>query len=263
MVRLRRLSRRRSSRREEGRFLIDGPVLLSEAMDAGTKLEAVYAEPDADPGLLRRLRAAGVEVVPVASGSLAKVLDLVNPRSIVAVAGQRAGDLASLLSTAASTRRPVLALVGLQDPGNAGTLIRVAEASGCAGVLFTDGSVDAWNPKVVRASAGSVLRMALAEGVQPSELIASADTHGLPLVSTVAHGGSAPEDAALGAGFVLLVGSEAQGVPGEVSAAASVSVTIPMEGSVESLNAAVAGALVAFEAARQRRTTSRIAPSDG
>jgi TrmH family RNA methyltransferase len=179
------------------------------------------------------------------------------------VACQKAADLRSVLVEAASTGRPVLALVGMQDPGNAGTLIRVAEASGCAGVVFTEGSVDVWNPKVVRASAGSVLRMAVAEGVRASELQAAADIHGLPTVATVALGGSAPEDVELGTGCVLLVGSEAHGVPEQVSAVAGVPVTIPMEGSAESLNAAVAGALVCFEAARQRRDASQIAPSDG
>ena len=252
-MRLRRLSRRRSSRREEGRYLIDGPVLLAEALEAGVGLEAVYAEPDADHVLLERVSSAGVEVVPVADAALKKVLDLVNPRSVVAVALQRKAALEEVLAAAGADLGPVLALVGLQDPGNAGTLIRVAEASGCVGVVLTDGSVDAWNPKVVRASAGSVLRVALCDAVALADLLAGISEHGLETIVTVAGGGAPPETTPMSGGCVVIVGSESSGVPSEVAEAATSPVTIPMAGSVESLNAAVAGALVLFEAARQRR----------
>lgn len=260
LVRLRRLSRRRSSRREEGLYLIDGPVLLSEALEAGIEIVSVYAEPDADRGLLERLGRARIEVVPVADSGLKKVLDLVNPRSLVAVARQRRAELSSVLSAAVAGSRPVLALVGLQDPGNAGTLIRVAEAGGCAGVLLTEGSVDPWNPKVVRASAGSVMRVELCDSIEVSDLlVAMAELH-LESVVTVATGGSAPEATPMSGSCVVIVGSESHGVPSEVVQAATSTVTIPMAGSVESLNAAVAGALVVFEASRQRRDATIAKP---
>lgn len=228
-------------------------------------LDAVFAEPGAEPGLLTAVRSAGVEVVPVAEGALRKVLDVVNPQPVVAVAHQRHAELRAVLRAATARREPVLALVGLQDPGNAGTLVRVAEAAGVAGVVFGAGSVDAWNPKVVRASAGSVLRVPLVEGVEPPDLLAAARAASLAVVATTATGGVAPEGLDLGGPALLLVGSEAHGLPQVLLDAADQRASIPMLGRVESLNAAVAGALLAFEAARQRRagTDYRSAPADG
>lgn len=218
-------------------------------------------EPDADPELITRVRGAGVPVTEVAGGSLRKVLDLVTPQSVVAVAEQQHADLRSLLEDAHSRGRPLMALVGIQDPGNAGTLVRVAEATGCAGAVFTEGSVDPWNPKTVRATAGALLRVPVAEGVAPATLVELAGEVGPPLVATIAHGGGSPDGLDLSGAKVILVGSEAHGLPAELLEAAQMTVTIPMEGEVESLNAAVSGALLGFEAARQRRGAEPVEPS--
>jgi TrmH family RNA methyltransferase len=233
-------------------------VLLAEALKSGTILEDVYSEPDADPELISRVRAAGVQVTEVAAGSLRKVLDLVTPQSVVAVAEQRHADLRSLLEDAQRRGCPVMTLVGIQDPGNAGTLVRVAEATGCAGVVFTEGSVDPWNPKTVRATAGALLRVPVSEGVAPATLVELAGEVGPPLVATIARGGGTPDGVDLSGANVILVGSEAHGLPAELLEAAQLTVTIPMEGEVESLNAAVSGALLGFEAARQRRAAESV-----
>ncbi len=253
MKQLRRLSGRRSARRAEERFLIDGPVLLNEAIRAGTPIDVVYAEPGADPSTISEVGTAGVPVVEVEAGVLRKVLGVVTPQSVVAVAQQSSVDLSEMLDAAVVDERAVLALVGIQDPGNAGTLVRVAEASGCAGVVLTVGSVDLWNPKTVRASAGSVLRVGASCDVTTQELISMTAERGIGIVATVAHGGGEPGSTDLTGARVILVGSEAHGLPPELRVEAGVTVTIPMEGSVESLNAGVSGALIAFEAARQRR----------
>ena len=228
-------------------------------------LDAVFAEPGAEPGLLAAAGAAGVEVVAVDEGVLRKVLDVVNPQPVVAVAHQLHAELGPVLRAARGGRVPVMALVGLQDPGNAGTLVRVAEAAGAAGVVFGAGSVDAWNPKVVRASAGSILRVPVVEGIEPADLLAAARAASLTVVATTASGGLAPEGLDLGGPALLLVGSEAHGLPQGLVDGADQRVSIPMLGRVESLNAAVAGSLLAFEAARQRRagTDFRSAPADG
>jgi len=238
---------------------------VTEAVAADVTLDAVFAEPGADPALLAALRSAGVEVVDVAEGALRKVLDVVNPQPVVAVAHQIQAQLGSVVRAARERRAPVLGLVGLQDPGNAGTLVRVAEAAGCAGVVFSSGSVDVWNPKVVRASAGSILRVPVVEGVEPTDLVAAGHGASLTVVATTAGAGTAPEDLDLAGPALLLVGSEAHGLPRSLVDAADQRVTIPMQGEVESLNAAVAGSLLAFEAARQRRagTDFRSGPADG
>ena len=175
---------------------------------------------------------------------------------MVAVAHQRSAVTSELLDLAVAEGRPLLALVGIQDPGNAGTLLRVAEAAGCAGALLTSGSVDIWNPKAVRASAGSLLRLPVAAGLDADDLVGALRSHedrAIELVATVREGGMAPEATDLTGARVILVGSESQGLPTGLVAAAALRVTVPMDGSVESLNAAVSGAILAFEAARQRR----------
>ena len=135
--RLRRLARRRSSRSTEGAYLIDGPVLLTEALESGVELEVVYAEPD---GLLgpsvAGARRAGVDVQEIHEGALRKVLDVATPQGVVAVAHSRLVSLPDLIERGAAGDvgvGPVLVLVAIQDPGNAGTMIRLAEAAGCAG----------------------------------------------------------------------------------------------------------------------------------
>jgi RNA methyltransferase, TrmH family len=248
---------------EAGVYLVDGPVLLAEAVDAGVPLVAVYVEPvGLQLAAVREARRRGVPVAEVVEGALAKVLDVVTPRHVVAVARPPTFELREVLG--GTLDRPVLGLVGVQDPGNAGTLVRVAEAAGCAGVVLTTGSVDVHNPKCVRATAGSLFRVPVVEGVTVDSLLAGAAAAGRAVVGTVgpeagpADGAgpslvAAPEDVDLTGGPLLLVGSEAHGLDGEIVGQCDLAVSVPMEGRVESLNASVAGAVVAFEAARQRR----------
>jgi TrmH family RNA methyltransferase len=250
---LRRLARRRNSRTEQGAFLVDGPVLIREALTAGVRLEALYVEPDADPALLAEVTAGSVPIHEVHDGVLAKVLQVVNPRAMVAIAEQSAHGLDEVIASAATEGRPVLVLVEVQDPGNAGTLIRVAEASGAVGVVLCSGSVDLFNPKTVRASAGSVFRVPVVQGADWDQVLSAAREGGLGVAATVPRGGSTPDELDLAGPFAVFLGSEANGLPTGMAEQADLLVTIPMSGEVESLNAAVAGAVLAFEAARQRR----------
>lgn len=249
---------------EEGAFLVDGPVLLAEALEAGLELEACYAEPGAlHSPEVESARGAGVAVHEVEEGVLARVLDLRSPQQVVAVAALRPADAGSIWRAAVEGGRPVLVVVALQDPGNAGTLVRVAEAAGCAGVVMTSGSVDVHNPKCVRASAGSLFRVPVADGLGIDDVIAAAGDAAVPLVATAGRGGSSPEQVDLSGTVGLCVGSEAHGLPEDLLRVARTTVTIPMEGRVESLNAAVAGAVLAFEAARQRRVGATGHPTPG
>ncbi len=250
LARLRRLSRRRDVRREESLLLVDGPVLLADAVETGAAVVEVFVEEDS---VLTAEVPAGVPVRTVASGELAKVLDVVTPRGVVAVVRRPQHTLAEVLARAVDTERPVVVLVGIQDPGNAGTLVRVAEASDAAGVVLTDGSVDVWSPKAVRASAGSALRVPVVVDVPCAEVLGAAADLGLPTVGTVPVVGEAPESTDLAGAFVLLLGNEAHGLPEEAVASVGRLVSIPMSGAVESVNAGVAGAVLLFEAARQRR----------
>jgi RNA methyltransferase, TrmH family len=258
---LRRLSGRRRARLEAGAFVIEGPVPVGEALAAGAAIDEVYVDAEAwasaaDTSTLRRTveaaAAAGAAVWSLGPGVLNKVADTVTPQGLVAVAPRRPADLAGLLSDPARSG-PVLVLVDVADPGNAGTLVRAAEAAGAAGVVFAGTSTDPFGPKAVRAAAGSVLRLPVAEADDTAAAVEALRLAGRRLVATVAAGGAAPEALALTGPVAVLVGSEAHGLPAEVVALVDDLLTVPLEPGVESLNAAVAGAVVLFEAARQRR----------
>lgn len=148
---------------------------------------------------------------------------------------------------------PVVVLAGVQDPGNVGTVIRAAEAAGAAGVLTLEGTADPFSPKVVRSSAGSVLRVPIVEvGVGDGDLVDLVHAADRRLVVTTMAGTSDLWTSELGERSVVVLGNEAAGVPQLLVDSADVSVTIPMRGGVESLNVAMAATLVLFEIVRTR-----------
>lgn len=213
--------------------MIEGPVLLAEALAAGLTVELVVVEDPADAP-------HGVPVAVAEPGALAKVGDTVSGRAVMAVA-----RIPSLALPAAATF--VVVCDRLADPGNLGTIIRSAEAAGAGAVVLTPGSVDPWNPKVVRAAAGSLFRLP----------VVTADPAGLGLVriGAVARGGAAPEDLDLTRPVALVIGNEAHGI--DPATVLDELVTIPHAGPAESLNAAMAATVLCFEVARQRRSSPR------
>jgi TrmH family RNA methyltransferase len=250
MQRLRRLSRRRSARTDEGAFVIDGPTLLAEALDAGVAVDEVVAEPGCPPAVLDRAAAAGAVVHRTREGMLARVVDTMTPRAMAAVA--RFGDVAA--AEAARAAGPLaLVLVGVADPGNAGTLLRSAEAAGAGAVLFCAGSVDPYGPKCVRSSAGSVFRLVVARDLAAAEALAAVGEAGATIVATVALGAQPYDAVDLARPVALVLGSEAHGLPAGLAAAVDTAVTIPMQGRTESLNVGMAGTILCFESLRQRR----------
>jgi RNA methyltransferase, TrmH family len=257
--RLRRLSGRRSARSAEGAFVIDGPTLLADALDAGVPIDDVVAEPTCPEELLARAAADGAVVRSVADGVLARVTDTVTPQSVAAI-----GRFADVAPAAAAVAAGPLALVlvGVGDPGNAGTLLRSAEAAGAGAVLFCDGSVDPYGPKSVRASAGSVFRVAVTRSADAGEALACLESAGLRTVATVARGARPYDEDDLAGPVALVVGSEPHGLPEHVAARAMGAVTIPMAGRTESLNVGMAGTILCFESLRQRRHRD-MAPDQG
>lgn len=237
--RLRRLLGRRSARRDEGAFVVEGPTLVRAALDAGVDVEEVFVDEDEPFELAGGGR---VRVTVVRAGVLAKVGSTETPQPVLAVARLQADALADVVGAAF-----VLVAAGVGDPGNLGTMLRSAEAAGAAALVTTAGSVDPWNPKCVRASAGALFHVRVVPDVAAAELRAL----GVPLVGTAATGGqvyTAP--GALAAPLALVLGSEAHGVPADVPIDRVVS--IPHAGRAESLNVAMAATVLAFEAARQR-----------
>jgi TrmH family RNA methyltransferase len=248
--RLRRLSGRRSARSAECAFVIDGPTLLRDALDAGLPLDEVVAEARCPEDLLARSAEAGATVRSVDDGVLARVTDTVTPQPVVAIA--RFADVPPRTAATAAGRL-ALVLVGVRDPGNAGTLLRSAEAAGAGAVLFCDGSVDPYGSKCVRASAGSVFRVAVTRSGDAGEALACLASAGLGTLATVARGARSYDEVDLADPVALVLGNEAHGLPGDVAARVERAVSIPMVGRTESLNVGMAGTIICFESLRQRR----------
>jgi TrmH family RNA methyltransferase len=144
----------------------------------------------------------------------------------------------------------VVILDGLQEPGNAGTIIRTAEAFGATGLAALKNTVNLYNPKVVRASAGSLFRLPMVQGVDPKLLLATLQQHGAQAFAAIPHEGAAVDQAPFDDKCALVIGSEAHGVSAAMRAACQ-PVRIPTVG-VESLNAAIAAAVLLYEARRRR-----------
>jgi TrmH family RNA methyltransferase len=253
---VRRLVRDARERRETGLCVVEGPRIVAEILGM-PGIETVLACPetlDAElPDLLRSLRDSFPDtLIEVDARLLAACSDAKTPQGVLVVvrAPRHAG-----LPTAGDA--PVLVGWELQDPGNVGTLVRSAEASGCGAVLLAGGDAiscaDPFSPRAVRASAGSVLRVPVFEwSGDPAQLASLLAAAGRRVVAALAHGGMPPERADLRGGPALVVGAETRGLP-QALLAHAIAVTIPLAGRCESLNAGVAASVLAFEAARQRR----------
>ena len=252
--RLRRLMGRRSSRSAEGVFVLESPKTLDEALDASWPIECIYVLDGADHPVLYRAGDAGIPIVLIDQGALDSVSDTVSPQPILAVACLIGSEL-DQLQAPLKVGGFVVVGVEIQDPGNVGTMIRTAEAAGACGIVFTKGSADVTNPKVVRSAAGSLFHLPIVVDVEPSALLAQIhEWGGVSWASVMGGVGVVPYDQAdLTGGCALLVGNEANGLSETVVGSSSRSITIPMAGETESLNVAIVTGVLAFEAARQRR----------
>jgi TrmH family RNA methyltransferase len=229
---------------------IEGETLLGEALRSGMMLKTVFVRAGRElPAGLPR----GLEVVWLAEEVFASAVETQSPQGVAALMVPPVWKLEDVVRDGAL----MLVAAGLQDPGNLGTLVRSAEAFGAAGVLTTPGTVSGWNQKAVRASAGSVFRVPVV-GVTMAEL-AGLRGRGVRLLAAVAAGlgdGEAGPVEASTAEFrgscAVMIGNEGAGLSAELVGMADTRVTIPCPGAVESLNAAVAGSLLLYEASRQR-----------
>ena len=208
-------------------------------MQAGHELEAIYVPEGVPPpgGVL-----ADAPGAALAAGVLERVATTEAPQPLLAVVRYRSAA-PEVLTDAGF----VVVAVGLSDPGNLGTILRTAEAAGADAVVLTPDTVDATNPKVVRASAGALFLLPVVDHVELGEVRAA----GLRVLGTSAASGTAYTDADLTGRLALAVGNEAHGLPAD--APVDGWLTIPHAGRAESLNVAMAAAVVCFEVARQRR----------
>jgi TrmH family RNA methyltransferase len=248
---LRRLIGRRSSRWDDGRFVVEGPLLVAEAVAAGWTVEAQFVASEADGVTAPGIEGAG-ELFELAEGVFERVASTESPQNPIAIVRMPDhGPIDELLTRADF----VVVLDRLGDPGNLGTILRSAEAAGADVVVLTPGSVDPYNPKVVRASAGALFHVPVVEAT-----IDDVAAAGLVTIGTSSHDSFGrtvePYTAAdLGGRIALVMGNEAAGLPDDWSDTVGPIqrwVTIPHAGRSESLNVAMATTVLVFEAARQR-----------
>jgi RNA methyltransferase, TrmH family len=256
----RRLARR-ASRAETRLFLAEGPQAVREALQVPGCVREVFAVPGAGDTHPEIHEAASAQRLPwqlVDDAALASLTETVHPQGLVAVC--RFLDV-PVDDVVAAGPRLLAVCADVRDPGNAGTVIRCADAAGAGGVLLTGSSVDPYNGKAVRASVGSLFHLPLALAPETAPVVASLKAAGLIVLA--ADGGGevdlddAADDGLLAAPTAWLFGNEAWGLPDDVAALADHRVRIPIHGRAESLNLATASAVCLYASARaQRRTTS-------
>ena len=247
--RLRRLLTSRRDRSREGVIVIEGPTLAAELLGSGGVALEAFAEEGYTVAVLDELAAAGVPLHRVQRGVLGEVLTTTTPQPLAVIAA-----VADELPVPAPAGRPVLVVVDLRDPGNAGTLLRTAEAAGAVGLVLAGGSVDPDGPKVLRASAGARFRLPVWRRTDPGAALDELTGLGWHTVATVVDADAAPYDHIRLAAAAIVLGNEAHGLPEPLVQRCADRVTIPLAGPTESLNVAAAGAVLCFEALRQRRS---------
>jgi len=238
--------------------VVEGAKVLGEALRAGAPIEAVYVDParagPLEVDLVSRCAAAGIRVFDLEAGVLGRVTETVTPQPVMAVV---ASVDVSLAQVAAAAPDLVVVCNAVRDPGNAGTVLRSADAAGAGAVICCGGSVDLFNPKTVRASAGAVFHIPVVNGGLLPEVLDAVGRWGLRRIGTVARDGVDYLDVDLTVATALVVGNEAHGLDPADRERLDGLVTIPMAGRAESLNVGMAAAVICFEAARQRRPVAR------
>ena len=240
-------------REREQLFLLEGPVVLAEALQEGVELTDVFVEADSstDPDLLKACADAGAFVTEVGDNVLRALAATATPQGVVAVARTPGFGLDQL----APETQLVLVLAEVRDPGNAGTLVRTAAAAGVGCVVFSKGSTDPFGAKTVRASAGSIFKVPVARSVGLGEALEALTRQGYLTLGARADAPDAIYDVDLAGKVAVVLGNEAWGF-GDPDLPIERWISIPIDDKVESLNVATAGAVILFELVRQRRLSS-------
>ena len=302
LAHLQRLAQHPAERRKAGQFLIEGAVLLNDALEAGLRVNEVLLERgragEAEKAAAERARGEGAVCAEVTDGALARIGASVTPPPILAVAeipggevsgGQHSGGqnsgmvgdghmgvadvlteeerlasgegaaseevaasgMGAAATAEASAESFSLAAVEIADPSNAGALLRCAEGAGASEVVFAGNCVDPWGPKAVRASAGSVFRLPPRREPDTAAFLQNLRQSDRQVIATASNRGNPYYEFSYDNGAVILMGNETHGLPEAIKSCVTDWVHIPLSGGTESLNVAMAAAIICFEARRQ------------
>jgi TrmH family RNA methyltransferase len=249
----------RSELTDAGDCAIEGLRILEEAIRSGLRFSSVFFRESAQDRANRLLPQIGaqVETLLLPDKLFDSLVPSESPQGVAALVRLKEfslDDVAERLQVG-----PLVVLAGLQDPGNLGTILRSSEAFGSAGVVLGEGTVSAFNSKVVRASAGSVFRLPIIHGQGKSgtakleEVSQKLRSQGVRLIATSSHKGAPLDQADLASPAAIFFGNEGSGLPRDLMAKMDEVIAIPHTPQVESLNAGVAASIVLYEAARQRK----------
>jgi len=249
VVKRMRLLGDRKHRRREGAFVVEGIQPVWQAVEAGADVEVLVVAPDLlgsrTAGMVAAQEAAGVRVARLTGELFARISARDGPSGLVAIVRGRIPGLASLPVTPESV---FVALHEIGNPGNLGTIIRTADAAGGSGVVLIGAAADPFDPAAVKASMGALFAVPVARAADPAEFLAWAA--GLTVITTSAKARTSFWEAGYARPLALLLGAEGAGLPDDVLAGGDLQVRIPMTGTAESLNLAVAAGLLLYQARR-------------
>jgi TrmH family RNA methyltransferase len=256
----RRLTKRAFRQRERA-FLAEGPQAVAEAFRCGAKVSDLFVTAPArsrHQDLVAEMADAGIPVHLISGDVMDELAQTVTPQGLLAVCGFVDVPLAEITSPGAGrTPRLVALLANVRDPGNAGTVLRTADAAGAHAVVFADASVDPYNGKCVRASAGSLFHLPVVAGARLEDAVGALREAGLRIVAADGRAGRSLDDpgvqARLAEPTAWMFGNEAWGLPPELVALADEPVAVPIYGQAESLNLAAAAAVCLYASARAQR----------
>lgn len=244
----------RKGREKAKMTVLEGSRLVQDALARDVRFAEVlcsesFCGSESGRELVKDLSHAGAEVILVPDLLIERISDTKSPQGIIASIVIKQSSISEVLADLPSL---LLVLDGVRDPGNVGTLIRTAAAAGAACVILSEGCADVYNPKTLRSSMGAVFGVPVVECADSTEIIARLKTTDIKLVVADGRGETQYHDTWCTGRTCLVVGNEARGVSDGFSVSADVRVQIPMKGGVESLNVAVAGSILLYEAYRQR-----------
>jgi RNA methyltransferase, TrmH family len=232
---------------------VEGPRLVEEALRSGLETEALLVADSGEKHLsrLKGFLPAGLRVLRTSDRLFASVAGTETPQGIALLVAPRIWRIEEMLGSSAL----VVVLAGVQDPGNVGTIVRAAEGFGATGVIACRGSAHPLAPKSLRASAGSVFRVPTMAGASPENVMTELRRHSLRQYAATMGGEQSAPLANFREPCAIWIGSEGSGLPSEIERGADARVRIPTGAEVQSLNAAIAAAVLLYEAARQRGNT--------